>query len=143
VDKDTPSAACCTGDIEISSTVTEFAQSAFLHCTYLKSVVMPTTVTAIGDSAFRGCPALTGINIPTSVVSIGPHVFYGSSGLKIIRIPTSVISIDNGAFGTPGYTPCGYTNVATPYVPASMPASVYDGKQLSCPVVKYIATSGE
>jgi len=54
-------------------------------------------VSNIGDGAFIGCSSLTNITIPTSVTSIGANAFMGC-GLTSLTIPGSVTSIGRGAF---------------------------------------------
>ena len=50
---------------------------AFLGCTALKSINLPSTVTDVNDFAFRGCTAATSVTIPDTVTKIGKHAFYG------------------------------------------------------------------
>jgi len=44
------------------------------------------TVTAIGDGAFLGCTNMTNLTIPSSVTAIGPQAFAGCSGLAAITV---------------------------------------------------------
>ena len=79
--------------------VTSIGDYAFLGCSGLTSITIPSSVTSIGDSAFRNCSSLTSISIPNSVTSIGNGTFEGCSGLTSVAIPNSVTSIGNYAFG--------------------------------------------
>ena len=63
--------------------VTAIANSAFLGCTSLTSIVIPDGVTEIGLYAFLGCSALTSIVIPKSVTTIGNCAFKGCTNLTI------------------------------------------------------------
>ena len=72
--------------------------SAFDHCSALRSVVIPDGVTFIGDYAFMGCKSLRSVVIPDSVTSIGVCTFENCKSLTDIVIPNSVTSIGNGAF---------------------------------------------
>ncbi len=55
------------------------------------------TVIAIGDSAFLGCTTLRLISLPTSVRSIGAYAFYGSA-LEEITLGANISSIGECAF---------------------------------------------
>jgi len=50
---------------------------AFLGCSALKSINLPSTVTDVNDFAFRGCTAATSVTIPDTVTFVGKHAFYG------------------------------------------------------------------
>ncbi|MBQ3580604.1 MAG: leucine-rich repeat domain-containing protein [Bacteroidales bacterium] len=84
----------------ISYTVTGIDQYAFLGCTELTSVNIPSTVTTIGRGAFYSCRGLWGtLTLPNSVTSIGDEAFYECSGLRgSLTIPNSVTSIGDEAF---------------------------------------------
>jgi hypothetical protein len=63
-------------------------------------VVIPSTidglpVTAIGDSAFIYCTSLTSVSIPSSVTSIGDHAFGNCISLTSVTIPNSVTNIED------------------------------------------------
>ena len=58
--------------------------AAFISCSGLTSVTIPTSVTSIGSSAFEGCSGLTSVTIPTSVTSIGYSAFSDCSGLTSV-----------------------------------------------------------
>ena len=71
---------------------------AFLWCTSLSDIVIPSSVTSIGDNAFSYCDSLSGIVIPSSVTSIGDSAFSYCDSLSDIVIPSSVTSIGDSAF---------------------------------------------
>ena len=79
-------------------TVTCIKGGAFLRCSSLASVVIPSSVTSIEGSAFYGCSSLATVVIPNSVTSIEGSAFYGCSSLASVDIPNSVTSIGGGAF---------------------------------------------
>ena len=85
-------------EIVIPSSVTRIGDSAFDTCSSLSEIVIPSSVTSIGDSAFYGCYSLSEIVIPSSVTSIGDGAFSSCDSLSEIVIPSSVISVGYGAF---------------------------------------------
>ena len=84
--------------ISIPSSVTEIGYNAFRDCSSLTSISIPSSVTEIGDDAFAGCSSLTSISIPSSVTEIGDYAFLGCSSLTSISIPSSVTEIGGCAF---------------------------------------------
>ncbi|MBD5317831.1 MAG: leucine-rich repeat protein [Bacteroides sp.] len=71
---------------------------AFLGCSSLQSVTIPSSVTTIGHHAFRECSSLQSMSIPSSVTTIGNYTFYRCSSLQSVTIPSSVTSIGDWAF---------------------------------------------
>jgi hypothetical protein len=95
-----------------SYSVTSVGNYAFLNCTGLTSITIPSSVTSIGNDAFYNCTGLTSITIPSSVTSIGSWVFC-NTGLTSITIPSSVTSIGSYAF-------CGCTGLTSITIPSSV-----------------------
>ncbi len=83
---------------EIGRKQTSTGGGAFIDCTNLISVTIPSSITRIGTLAFDGCTNLTNINIPNGVTSIGHYAFGGCSSLTNITIPDSVTSIGSSSF---------------------------------------------
>ncbi len=79
----------------------EIPNSAFIGCTNLVGINLPTSLTSIGWKAFEGCKNLVNINISdcTSLSKIGKEAFYGCSSLTSIDLPASLSSIRDAAFG--------------------------------------------
>lgn len=75
---------CPITSIELPSTVTSIAQSAFYQSTTLTSITIPNSVTNIGQGAFNGCTGLTTIAIPDSVTYIATGAFQNSSNLYTV-----------------------------------------------------------
>ena len=72
--------------------------SAFIGCSGLTSITLPSSVTSIGAAAFKGCSGLTSLTIPPGVTEIGNYAFEGCSGLTSLTIPPGITSISDGAF---------------------------------------------
>ena len=57
-------------------------------------------VTTIADHAFVGCSQLTGVTIPSGIITIGDHAFADCTKLKSVSISDSVTNIGNNIFYT-------------------------------------------
>ena len=91
------------GPVEIPSTivgkpVTSIGSGAFLSCSSLTSVTMPSSVTSIGFRAFDSCSGLTSISIPDGVTSIGNYAFFDCHSLLSVTIPAGVSNIGGFTF---------------------------------------------
>ena len=86
------------GTYSIKEGIQIICDSAFDHCSALRSVVIPDGVTFIGDYAFMDCSSLSRLVIPESVTSIGDGAFSFCESLTSIIIPDSVTSIGADAF---------------------------------------------
>ncbi len=78
--------------------VTEIAPSAFLQCTCLYHITLPTTLQTIGHAAFYGCLSLQEIQVPASVERIGLWAFSECEQLTTATLGNSVNEIGEGAF---------------------------------------------
>ena len=72
--------------------------SAFLGCSSLTSLTLPSSLQSIGDSAFYGCSSLTSLTLSSSLQSIGYRAFEGCSSLTSLTLPSSLQSIGYRAF---------------------------------------------
>lgn len=86
------------GKYSIRKGVEVIGNSAFLFCSSLTSINIPSSVTNIGDLAFHFCSSLISVNISNSVTNIGDWAFCLCSSLISINISNSVKNIGNGAF---------------------------------------------
>lgn len=84
-------------NLEIPETVTSISDYAFVGCTGLKTVSIPTSVTAIGSHAFEKS-GITSIDIPNSVKSIGTYAFANCEELQTAVIPNSIVEIPKCLF---------------------------------------------
>ena len=100
-------------DIMIPTSITKIGQCAFGSCAFT-TIIIPYSVTNIGMSAFWNCGSLTSVTIPNSVTSIAICAFRGCRGLTSVTIPNSVTSIGDGAFlGCSGLTSLTIPNSVT------------------------------
>ena len=58
------------------------AEGAFLGCSKLKSIIIPTSVTAVDTCCFMECGALETVYLPKSITAIGKSAFSGCSKLQ-------------------------------------------------------------
>ena len=70
--------------IVIPEGVTQLAPGAFMHCTNLKEIELPSTLEGIYEHAFARCINLTQITIPEKVNVIAYGAFLGCDNLKNI-----------------------------------------------------------
>lgn len=89
-------------ELTIPSTVKTIGAYAFAGCTGLKTVSLPYTLTEISDAAFDACTNLTEINIPEGVESIGTLAFAQCTSLESVTLPDSLVSIGDNAFDSCG-----------------------------------------
>ncbi len=64
-------------------------ENAFLGCSMIESINLPTTLKKIDGHAFDGCSALSGIVIPDSVTAIGERAFMNCYSLESVRLPNN------------------------------------------------------
>ncbi len=76
--------------------VTAIGNSAFICCSGITSVTIPSSIITIDNFAFCGTGIIS-IIIPSSVTSIGKSAFQGSKLTSVI-IPNNVTYIDSNAF---------------------------------------------
>jgi peptide methionine sulfoxide reductase MsrA len=81
----------CSGltSVEIPSSVTEIGYRAFANCSSLTDIIIPSSVTTINDYAFRNCSSLTSVTIPSSVTSLGTSPFMSCKSITDITVESS------------------------------------------------------
>ena len=78
--------------------VTGIATQAFLDCSALRDVTLPSSLKRISMGAFSGCNSLTELIIPEGVVWLGEGIISGCSMLESISLPASLERIDDDHF---------------------------------------------
>ncbi|MBR4266062.1 MAG: leucine-rich repeat domain-containing protein [Bacteroidales bacterium] len=79
-------------------TVTAIADTGFMNCSGIRSIILPATINKIGKRAFLNCRNLNTINIPYSVKAIPEGTFCYCEALPGITIPDAVTQIGAYAF---------------------------------------------
>ena len=87
----------CVKSIRLGASCS-IGQYAFMYCSSLESVSIPSSVTAIGNYAFQYCFSLRYVTIPSGVTTIGTYAFQFCYGLVTLSMPSSVTGIGNYAF---------------------------------------------
>ena len=84
--------------LTLPSSLQSIGDRAFYGCKSLTSLTLPSSLQSIGDSAFWGCYSLTSLTLPSSLQSIGDSAFYGCYSLTSLTLPSSLQSIGDRAF---------------------------------------------
>ena len=71
---------------------------AFVGCSGLTSLVLPSGITSIEGRAFKDCSGLTSLELPSGITSIEGEAFEGCSGLTRLELPSGITSIESGVF---------------------------------------------
>ena len=97
---------------------------AFLGCTSLSSLTLPSSLQSIGGGAFDGCNSLISLTLPSSLQSIGNYAFYDCKSLTSLTLPSSLQSIGDYAF-------CDCNSLTSLTLPSSL-QSIGDGAFTGC-----------
>ncbi len=84
--------------VVINEGITSLGKCLFERHTSIIEVSIPSTVTEIEDKAFVNCSSLTQVVLPSGLKSLGEAAFYGSA-LETITIPSGMTTIPKNAFG--------------------------------------------
>ena len=76
----------------------KIGNSAFIDCTSLESITLPSTVTEIGNYAFYDCMNLREVTFNEGLQEIGVNAFYVCKLLESIVLPSTLIEIGSDAF---------------------------------------------
>ena len=79
-------------------TVTAIGDGAFMNCSGLTQVEIPSTVKTIGRQAFRSCSRLASVTVPDQVTAIGEQAFAHCVSLEQVTLPASLQQVDFDAF---------------------------------------------
>ncbi len=86
------------GTSDGTSSITEIGDSAFLGCTSLEQIILPTNLVAIYNNAFKDCSSLSYAYLGESLETLGSRAF-ANSGLTQLTVPDTLTNIGENAFG--------------------------------------------
>lgn len=78
--------------------VTSIGKKAFVRCSTITSVVIPSSIRRIQENAFSVCDNLVTVFVPASVKYIDPNAFSNCTALKNVVLQEGLESIDFQAF---------------------------------------------
>ena len=84
--------------ISFSDQLKSIGARAFLKCTNLSKIDLPSGLTSVGDDAFSNCEKLTLSVLPDQLTSIGARAFLNCSNITVKRLPSTLKSIGENAF---------------------------------------------
>lgn len=128
-----------SGDIEIPASitsenktyaVTELDKNAFIGCTELTGITLPSGLTRIGANAFSMCYSLQEIDLPDSVTHISDNAFANCISLSKVIFPANLEVIGNSAFD-------GCSSLVSIQIPASC-QTVSDYAFFNCPSLETV-----
>ena len=85
-------------EISIPDGTKGIAQSAFLSCANLSSVIIPNSVETMGWAVFSCCTGLVSIEFPNSINTIPNFACYSCSNLKYVTIPHGITKVVGNSF---------------------------------------------
>jgi len=71
---------------------------AFMNCSSLQSIKLPSTVKEIDNDSFCSCKSLVKVVLNDGLREIGSNAFNNCTTLKSITLPSSINVVDTGAF---------------------------------------------
>jgi len=103
---------------EANSQCASIGNNAFLNCTGLESIAIPSSVTSIGQAAFQTCNTLTSLSLSVGLETIGNVAFLNCASLASIVLPSSVTTLGASVFSSCGSLtsvtlPDGLTTITT------------------------------
>lgn len=78
--------------------VTSITNFAFVNCTIITNITIPSSITAIPTGCFFGCSNLTAVTLQGTVTTIGSYAFYNNK-INNISVP-NVTNLGSNAFST-------------------------------------------
>ena len=86
------------------SAVKEIPANAFINCSSLAEVALPSGLVDIGESAFAKCSSLSSVNLKdcAMLTTINDDAFFGCSSLTEVELPAAVKKIGILAFSKSG-----------------------------------------
>ena len=89
-------------EIHLPSSLKTIGKGAFMHCEYLRSIVIPDGVTEIAGNTFMHSHHLEEVHLPQHITRIGRLAFQGCEQLQKINLPAD----DSYEIGIGAFTDC-------------------------------------
>ena len=89
------------GIIKYFSNLSMLPSNAFLGCSAMEKIELPTSLTIIDKEAFKGCKKLSAVTLPEYVVTINTAAFEGCTGLRTLTMTNpepETIDVTQSAF---------------------------------------------
>ena len=104
--------------------VTDILTDAFMGCTNLDTITIPSGVTEIHSNAFKGCTSLRYVQIPSTVTTLDDYVFSLCTSLVGINVtyPAGNLALPESVTTIGGHTFDGCTAAAMATVPSGVTA---------------------
>ena len=115
----------CSGltSLELPSGITSIEGEAFEGCSGLTRLELPSGITSIESGVFEGCSGLASLELPSGITYIGPAAFASCSGLSSLELPSGITSIEFNTF----HGCSGLTSLAIPSGVTSIGRSAFNG----------------
>lgn len=88
---------------------------AFINCTSLKTINIPSYCEKVGISAFESCTSLTSVTFTSECTTIDDYAFAGCSSLSLVNMAEGLKKIGEGAFFQ-----CTHSNLSYMNLPQSL-----------------------
>lgn len=89
---------CRMSSIEFKEGLKIIGRNAFVNCSELVTLKLPSTMERIEEYAFRNCTQLSNVDFGNGIKYIGDHAFCGCNSMTSLKLPDSLISIGESAF---------------------------------------------
>ncbi|MGN0467154.1 MAG: leucine-rich repeat protein, partial [Acutalibacteraceae bacterium] len=86
------------GTYTVPDGVETIGSCAFMHCLFVKEIILPDSVNTLGFEAFFDAQSLESVNVPEGVTKISQMCFAACPSLKYISLPSTLTTIFNSAF---------------------------------------------
>lgn len=89
---------CRMSSIEFKEGLKIIGRNAFVNCSELVTLKLPSTMERIEEYAFCNCTQLSNVDYGNGIKYIGDHAFCGCNSMTSLKLPDSLISIGESAF---------------------------------------------
>lgn len=83
--------------IVLNDGIQTLSRRAFVGCTGISEITIPSSVKTIGNYTFEGCSQLKRVNLPSGITEL-PGGMFSATGLEEFTIPKTVTDLGTGVF---------------------------------------------